>query len=925
MSTVIYTNDRSVLNESRELDILESSLGTGVIEGMVPRPGTNAFDIDLYGGKFAIQGVVIEETAEIQDAFTLSDDTQYQLFAAYFPGDAANDPLVDGLGDLGYTGYVTGEVFYGLSSQAISTGSVGSPDIVTELEGTSNALSAKYVVVLADIYVPAGEANLSGTTRFNVPSRIPDIRQLQNKVNEHWQMVVDQREFKLTGLGSGTHTLEITWNNMSLMRARPAQRWAGPGNARMDMVDVFGKDTPTDAGTYSQSTRTEMDETWDFAIAAVRGSTGEMEVYGFKANEYGFVISDEDAHQEVFGNTQGYAGVDEHPYIPDFEDVYVVATLYNGTPPYAIWSDGVSSILSRPASGGHHYTTLESTDYGTSVGRSDFGVINIDGVITNTDKLEVLGLDEAYDSAESGSADGAGRDIAVDAGAIDILLDAGPATADPQNSMWRSAIDIQMTEADGWESGINVLSDQIGDAPLSTDRYGFRHYTIFEGEVNDWDPNLSTNTLLASDYRLDEEPVILHWNGADVELQFSIGGTAIMGEDLYVGTFGGASGTVLVYIDAIGENRLFRLSYPEGSPPILKDYDGTSSVEGYITGVTSGDISTQATFWIASMVSYDKSLFAREMTVGGDLSATQGITSLDDLTVNGGAGFQLGATFSDNVILAGNLDLYFDLNAGGDVLLSNGNVDADGDPSTGTGLVSAHEFHGYLPSSPDQSDRLILRPVGGAGTRAEASFRWLTQAGNESPANVRGFEIIGDALKWNSVKTNKKFWDISAVSTPSGQSDPNATEESFGNATSSEFHIKEGSSSDAVYFEFQIDVPAESELDFIKFWYRRQSQLYATKLSVDLFKVSMNSNGTVNSDSLASFDVTGNTSNDPGFPDDNGVWRDFNIAISSNDIVNEGDVLVARLSAELHGGPPYEDTVRVRGLHVQYNRSEPSW
>lgn len=434
MATTIYTQDGTPLTESRELGLLRPSLH-GVYEGIRPTAGSSGFKVSILPGSMAINGVLIKEDTEFTDLFDLGtsgDNRHFQFYAAYYPGDAATDPLQDAFDGVSWSkddsAYNTGDVYY-----SYVEGDFASPaDVIDEFENSDNVESAKYVVVLGDLYIPGGASDFTSTgVRMPVPDVIPTPEKMLEDVVSGRTHVSIQNLTNSTSFGVGndpdTHTL--SWKNMEVIHLQEGAEFG------IEKTEVTG--SVSGSSDYDYELEIDYDGSNDTLIFLYT-RTGSLE----------YILLDADAMEDsgemtdtlyraLKGDSGQNASGDDHPARPEIDNIvpigfyrdYGSSTLIHFFGGAIYWGHPIKNGRNTGYARGLKSPTVYSSSWPADT--SD-GYIDIEEVIPNLATIAIIGLDEAYDGVEHQSPAGDGRVIDVDAGPIELnhTLVNPPSTSD---------------------------------------------------------------------------------------------------------------------------------------------------------------------------------------------------------------------------------------------------------------------------------------------------------------------------------------------------------------------------------------------------------------------------------------------------------------------------------------------------------------
>ena len=636
LTTTIYTNDGSPLTEARELEILRPSLH-GVYEGLAPKHGSADFRVTISSGLIGIRGVLAEEAAEQTDLFDVgasADDRHIQVYAAYFPGDSANDPLEDAYAGVGWAGptedasYANGELHL-----SYIEGTYADPaNIIYELEGSANSESAKYVVVLGDIFIPASAADITDA-RFVLPDLERRPEDIWKALSVRYQMSVDSLgfEFDTTYGGADESQVVLKWGGMHLLA--PSMRRMAPDPASGGLTSIEIKGSDTNKPVLTEHRDLVIDNADDAVLVYARlgryKESGTFDQYrgdnffqehGFEeANTANLLLypididtmeGSDSITDALYQEMMGVGAAEKRPEMIGVVPLGLVRRFANGNH-YLHLINGEVVKAGQGILNGFNSTTpigiKSSGVYSTTETAESDGYADIDDVITNLSALNTLGLDTAYDTPESGADAGSGRQVTIDAGALE-LINAPGSVASP-NDPWMAAMRVSLSTGDG---SLQKYSQPFQEAAFeaavdiensdSDYRVGLRYRAPLTGKFwesfitlkniqcfVDWSsPNVlikpveptSTSTITASEWSaaFDDKYVVRAQAPDDLKNSCFV-------------TFSNMGGIP-------AENKVYQVYWSDGNTHLhALDANGDDAAEADFTNIASGPIEGQCTFW----------------------------------------------------------------------------------------------------------------------------------------------------------------------------------------------------------------------------------------------------------------------------------------------------------------------------------------
>lgn len=528
MSVTVKTTDKAVLDSDRERDILSRSVPHGVFEGMVPKKGSSGLKVSLYGGTFAANGVIVEEGRDQSDLWDLSGadgaggGRHYQMFV-YLYNDDDPDPLVEWYqnntgGDL--PGYTKGEPYYGTIEASFTAPSD---------KHLINDDITRHTVFLGEAFVPNDALDLSDQgVRMVAHDRVPDIQTIWETAQTKHRLTFDAARFDVDGNGE----LTVQWRDMQFWGVSGQAGHLGRGDGPTVRINAFGQDI-ADTAPYDYDQEISLDlQGADGALVYFRGlrSDGADTVANYfyddrtqetavtdklaimPLNADGSLVSytNDDIWRGLAGHSHNYTGGEGRPWRKVIDSILPVGYLRkvedtkSGAETWVMyWSTGQVSVNGADLGAGRNHSYLHkltSTAYGTqqSVDLSG-GEIDLDEVIDNAPTLSGLGLDDAYDSAATGSNPGDGRTVQVDGGAVRLHHSGVLGSED-----FPSTLQVHLNESGGvgqsvyQELGVEVLED-TNDVPDQDGAFVFRHphhYNVGTNEGGWHDQNV---TLIVED------------------------------------------------------------------------------------------------------------------------------------------------------------------------------------------------------------------------------------------------------------------------------------------------------------------------------------------------------------------------------------------------------------------------------------------
>lgn len=389
----------SPLTSTREQQQFERALPSGVYEGMQVHHGTTGLRVSLIGGTFCINGVVIYDDADTTDIFELTAGQNHIIYVTY---DGEN-------------------VEVHLKSSA---------DLTTVPAMTP--LEVSMGIMLALISIGPGQTDLSNALFINYPviPKYPD---------RHINMTVAKCTSRTIGSVTTVHFEDMFLTCVS--------------GEHLNSMKIEGGSSLIYPNGYSVSSDTG-------GAPGARILLFVIDPKGFKDDprslniesvnvDHGGAIGSTAAQMKAImgGMDSSFTGEDHYPYRMDHENVFLIGVV-DVDAGYLSLANGILMPLGNPEFDSGKYShlaeALSSTAYGTGPVYSTGGVIDVDDVIVNAATLRTAGLQEAYDSFELGSADGAGKEVDITAGAITLNNDL-------------------TNEADRWDAALRIVLDSESD------------------------------------------------------------------------------------------------------------------------------------------------------------------------------------------------------------------------------------------------------------------------------------------------------------------------------------------------------------------------------------------------------------------------------------------------------------------------------
>jgi hypothetical protein len=621
MAFTIRLASASPLLFTREQAVSRESLPNGIISGMQAHRGSGgAFNVDLLGGTFIINGIVITDDADYNDLFSLpvpGGDEHTLLYVKYDPAtDEETGPQ-----------YLT------------ATGTYSVPAVIPGPD-------APHSIPISDIWVPSGASGVIDAI-INNREIIESNQSLTEWVSTQRWMRFSHFRVTVSGMSYVFH-----FDNMQLHGFAPKKPLdTGPLRFPTVSIDI---ESDTVSTVYFTSG-------WEIPHSSI--GKGNL-VYLYVVDPNDFTSRDPGALKvklitqsssvtpletdaslaEIMGNDQdspnsfneiGLPGVDKYPYRPDLKNAVILAVLDTNHNTVTLRDGTIFKAGDLGVENGANllYTqTLSSTAYGTGPSAPVAGVQDLDNVLDNAAVLHAATLDNVYDGFETGSADGAGRTALIDAGAM-TLNNSGIDDDDPKDP-WMAALRIQLDslgtgDGDNHERALDLYTktnnspfnpapkgERIGMSyrhPYLQEQWGFLFVdtpcnlldsgTRIEIDFTDWSTTTGGSTDAVFEWLLG------HDNQAHADSRFV--------------TFSAGTGVD----DAL--NKVYRLRVDEGAEVFwLESMDGLTNVDAARPGDFTLPITgATCTVWHMS-ARIEKNSLLEELEIVGDIVYTRGASPI---------------------------------------------------------------------------------------------------------------------------------------------------------------------------------------------------------------------------------------------------------------------------------------------------------
>ncbi|MFB6371998.1 MAG: hypothetical protein ABEN55_02515 [Bradymonadaceae bacterium] len=522
MAQQFYTEDNVNLTRDRELSILEHALGDGIYEGLVAQKGSNPWSVDFFQGLASIKGALFYLDQDLQDYFDLgspsnNQDRHFQFWIAYWPGDEANDPFEQAIQDIEnntsyqtHKTYTSGEVHIDYFEADYNQPS-DRVDVIDIFEQYSQE-AAQHILIPIDIFCPGSASDLTDA-RF-APASIQRLDDLWSYTETSYDLNAHALTFSEV---SADDTIRVKWRDLrghALSARKDVSQWdAGRG------TELRFQGSPTSGGEedphgYTDKLDIDIDGNTDliFVFARTLDSSSPSQDNFFRENAsdeqvYALPLKSDNMtatgstvtdaiYEKLQGSSESYNDIDHWPNRPELQGVIPIAIIrrydYSGSTLFAserwvaFWANGTTSVdgdhILRGINSGYVSALYSGVGPYQYKEPDDKGVIALEDVITNLDRLHDLGLDIAYDSALPGD-DGSGRTIDVDSQAVQLNNYPGQDLQNP-NDPWVSTLRFEMhnnTSGANWgreEAALDVESPHENNTslrhrtPLSRQQWG---------------------------------------------------------------------------------------------------------------------------------------------------------------------------------------------------------------------------------------------------------------------------------------------------------------------------------------------------------------------------------------------------------------------------------------------------------------------
>lgn len=434
--TKIFTDRKSILDVDREREIFQEAVPHGVFEGMVPKAGTGNLKVSLHGGWYAVNGVLIYEDNDFTDLFDLDGPygngggRHYKFYVYFYNGDDP-DPFLSYLNsnniDPNSIGYTSGEPFYD-----IAKGDFSSP--VQEEAIPGNEPVNENSLWLGEAWIPNSATDISNDG-VHITSR--DITPSSDDI---YDIALSEYEFSTEAITFSVSrgTLSVRWREMALWGYSGQYNHLEKGPLKR--VRIEGDNTPSDTSPYFYQQEITRDlKGADGALLyvrsrrQVRNSRNNFNEDRFDEKLQYFPLNFDGTRPDTIddwwdtlsGDSTGYAGDDRFPFRPQFDSIYPIGLLRKVEDPSQNTTEWVLSLRSGEIlhdsahfALGKTYQYVSSIFSTTTNERQDVnletGDIDLDDVIPNLGTIYAATLDDAYDSFDPNTPDGAGHEIIVD-------------------------------------------------------------------------------------------------------------------------------------------------------------------------------------------------------------------------------------------------------------------------------------------------------------------------------------------------------------------------------------------------------------------------------------------------------------------------------------------------------------------------------